>query len=274
MKHCTPFFFTVLVAFFAFAPLSADARNVVMTYNVGNYTEKEGPRNWEGRKAYLLRVVRSQDPDIVGMQEPIKRQVNFFVRTLDGYGSVGVGRRNGLEKGEFNPILYKKREYSVLKSGTFWLSKTPGKPSFGWNADHKRIVTWAKMKNRRTMKVFYVFNTHFDKQKHAKRESARLLRRKASDIAGDAPVLIIGDFNARVDSAAYNILTTTFTDAKTLTQSKGPNKTFTNFEYAQKRLDYIFTSGRVNIHSYRTVNKKYHGRFPSDHHPVVSVATF
>jgi endonuclease/exonuclease/phosphatase family metal-dependent hydrolase len=66
-----------------------------------------------------------------------------------------------------------------MNSQTFWLSEQPIAGSKSWDAAITRIVTWAKFKDLKTKKVFFVFNTHFDHRGTvARRESANLLLKK------------------------------------------------------------------------------------------------
>src|SRR6185436_2411743 len=106
-------------------------------------------------------------------------------------------------------IFYDTIRLKLLESSTFWLSLTPAVVgSKSWDAAITRIVTWAKFTDVRSKKTFFVFNTHFDHMgKEARRESARLLKQKVKDIAGDKPVVITGDFNSKPSDDPIKILT-------------------------------------------------------------------
>ncbi len=84
-----------------------------------------------------------------------------------------------------------------MKNGDFGLSETPdsiGKK--GWDAACERIVTWAVLKDKVSGREIAAFNTHFDHVgKVARRESAVLILEKIKQMAGDLPVIVIGDFN-------------------------------------------------------------------------------
>ena len=65
----------------------------------------------------------------------------------------------------------------------FWLSETPDKPGFGWDAVCNRTVTWIKLKDKITKKTFYVFDTHFDHRGNkAREESAKLILKSIKEI--------------------------------------------------------------------------------------------
>jgi UDP-N-acetylmuramate-alanine ligase len=83
-----------------------------------------------------------EHPDIFGTQEVLVAQLHDLLHGLDGYGSIGVGRDDGKEAGEYSAIFYnKKRIAACSDQGDFWLSPTPDKPSLGWDAACIRICT-------------------------------------------------------------------------------------------------------------------------------------
>jgi endonuclease/exonuclease/phosphatase family metal-dependent hydrolase len=101
-------------------------------------------------------------------------------------------------KGNIQPFIIEKPVFKILAASTFWLSETPGKPGKkGWDAACNRIVTWAKLEDRKTGNVIFHFNTHLDHMGQiARRESARLILKAVDSIAGKNPALVTGDFNA------------------------------------------------------------------------------
>ena len=181
-------------------------------------------------------------------------------------------------------VFYRKDRFEVLQQSTFWLSETPEKPGLGWDAVCNRVVTWGKFKDKRTKKTFYLFNTHFD---HigvvARKESAKLLLHRIDEIAGDAPIVVTGDFNAGPDSEPYQLLTegitgvtTKLIDTESLssTMHHGPDGTSTRFISANPpdnvTIDYIFVQNGFKINLHGTLSDSFDGRFPSDHMPVLA----
>ena len=60
-----------------------------------------------------------------------------------------------------------------------------------------------------TEEVFYLFNTHFDHRgQQARTQSARLLLEKIDALAGDALVIVTGDFNVVPTTEAYRVMVT------------------------------------------------------------------
>jgi endonuclease/exonuclease/phosphatase family metal-dependent hydrolase len=202
---------------------------------------------------------------------------------LGHYKSVGVGRADGKEKGEFSAIFYDTVRLKLLQSETFWLAEQtniPGKK--GWDAAIERIVTWAKFVDKKTKKSIYHFNTHFDHMgKVARRESAKLLLQKVKEIAGNSVSIITGDFNAQPTDEPIQILVDEsnkdhFIDTKSITKQPhyGPSGTFNAFqtkEINDQPIDYIFIKKGIKVLQHATFSQTWQGRFSSDHFPVYAV---
>jgi endonuclease/exonuclease/phosphatase family metal-dependent hydrolase len=174
----------------------------------------------------------------------------------------------------------------LIGSSTFWLSLTPEIPgSKSWDAAITRIVTWAKLNDRKTKRNFFVFNTHFDHLgKEARRESAKLLKQKVKDIAGSEAGIITGDFNSKPFDDPIRILTDPgeagrFTDSKAVsaTAHYGPVGTFNAFtakEVDNEPIDFIFLKGKWKVLQHATLSQTWGGRFSSDHFPVFAKLSF
>lgn len=276
--------FTLHLLFFLLSTgLSAQSLNI-MTFNIRYNTANDGENQWSKRKENLASMLPFYDVDICGMQEALVGQIRDVVSAQPQYAYLGVGRDDGKEAGEFSPILYHKERFEVLSSATFWLSTTPDVPSKGWDANLNRIVTWAKFKDKKSKKVFYFFNTHYDHiGKVARRESSNLLLRKIKEIAGTSPTIVTGDFNATPDDEPITVLVEANNPDKLLDTEKltlaphfGPYSTFNGFgptEQEGRHIDYIFVKnpGKFKVLKHGTLTNTWGGRFASDHHAVLAV---
>lgn len=256
----------------------------VMTFNIRYNNPQDGENQWSKRKEYLASMLPFYEVDICGMQEALVGQIRDVINTQPQYAYLGVGRDDGKEGGEFSPILYCKDKFEVLGSATLWLSETTDVPSKGWDANLNRIVTWAKFKDKKSKKVFFVFNTHYDHiGKVARRESSKLLLQKVKEIAGNTPCIITGDFNATPDDEPIKVLVDetnpdklTDTEKISLSPHFGPYSTFNGFqpqEQEGRHIDYIFTKNPVKfkVLKHATLSNTWAGRFASDHHAVMVV---
>ncbi|MEQ1514958.1 MAG: endonuclease/exonuclease/phosphatase family protein [Usitatibacteraceae bacterium] len=248
----------------------------VATYNLRLNIAVDGANAWPHRKEAVKSLVRYHEWDIFGTQEGLADQIDDLA-AMDGFAYVGVGRDDGKRAGEFAAIFYRKARFSVERHGDFWLSETPDRPGKGWDARCcNRIATWARMRDRISGKVFYVFSVHFDHEGVvARRESAHLMLRKMRELAGNLPLLCLGDFNAAPDSEPIGIMSAALRDAYAVSQTPpyGPAGTFNDFKLdaeLKNRIDYIFTNSRVKVLKYGALTDSFGARFPSDHLPVVA----
>jgi endonuclease/exonuclease/phosphatase family metal-dependent hydrolase len=259
----------------------------VMSFNIRLDTSHDGLNAWLYRKDLAAGMVHLHRPDVVGLQEALPGQVDDLAARLPDFAWVGVGRDDGVRKGEFAAIFYRRARFTLLDQGTFWLSETPDVPgSMGWDACCIRIVTWAKLVDVATDTVFFFYNTHFDQAGMvARRESARRLLKDIHTRAGSLPVIVAGDFNCAESATPYRWSTgglqkipLRLYDAKiqTATPHHGPSGTFHAFTgELRDRIDYIFVSEAVRVLRHATLADYWDGgRYPSDHMPVVADLTF
>src|SRR6478609_7164377 len=200
--------------FFAVANTNAQTKvqsNLnIMTFNIRYDNPGDGSNSWQFRKENAMNMIRFYDIDILGMQEVLVNQLKDMTNGLPKYVAIGVGREDGKEKGEYSPILYNKDKFTLIKSGYFWLSQTPEKPSKGWDAACERIATWVQLKDKTTGKKLFVLNTHFDHiGEVARRESVNLIKTKIAQLSEGLPQIMMGDLNAKPDSSVIQSLLTT-----------------------------------------------------------------
>src|SRR6185436_4361713 len=162
----------------------------VMTFNIRYNTKNDSLNAWPYRKDNAASQVKFHNVHILGVQEALYDQMMDLSQSLTKYKYTGVGRDDGNTKGEYSAIFYDTTRLKLIESSTFWLSLTPEVPgSKGWDADITRIVTWARFKDKISKKIFFVFNTHFDHiGQEARRESAKLIKQRVKEIAGNNPV--------------------------------------------------------------------------------------
>ena len=277
--------FFIAISFMVSMSIQSQELNV-MTFNIRYNTKNDSLNAWPYRKDNAASQIKFHNVHILGVQEALHEQVIDLGQSLSQYKYVGVGRDDGIIKGEYSAIFYDTTKLILLGSSTFWLSLTPEIPgSKSWDAAITRIVTWAKFTDIRRNRTFFVFNTHFDHMgKEARSESARLLKQKVKDIAGNNPVVITGDFNSKPSDEPIKIITESndkdkFIDTKavSLTPHYGPQGTFNAFtskEIDNEPIDFIFLKGKWKVLLHATLSQTWGGRFSSDHFPVFAKLSF
>ena len=276
MKNCT----TLAMLFFVTFIYSQDiAKTNIMSFNIRYDEPNDKEQNWNHRKENVLRMLNFYDLDIMGFQEVLLSQLNYLKTNLDAYDVVGVGREDGMDKGEFVPIFYRKDRFKKIETGTFWLSETPNKVSKGWDANLERIVTWVILIDKRSDKEFIILNTHFDHRGvEARIQSAQLLKSKIGKLAQGRQVILTGDFNSLPESDAIRTLTN-ISDGNRLVNSNelakltyGPNWTSGGFDskpFDQRRIiDYVFLKNIAVVNRYAVFTEKLNEICLSDHCPV------
>ncbi|WP_226895322.1 endonuclease/exonuclease/phosphatase family protein [Luteolibacter marinus] len=247
----------------------------VLSYNLRYITgEDRGAKAWPERRDQAAELIRSDDADIIGIQEGLPQMMDDLAARLNGYAVIGVGREDGIDRGEYAAILVKTDRFRIQQSETFWLSDTPAVPnSCTWGNTVTRICTWAKLYDRESGKTLHFFNTHLD---HASAEA----RQKGTElilsrIAGrTGPVLLTGDFNAiEADPLHTAIKATGLIDVWRSVHPDTPPEeggTFHHFTGAKDgaRIDYVYASSGFKVENAAIVRSSKDGNYPSDHYPV------
>jgi endonuclease/exonuclease/phosphatase family metal-dependent hydrolase len=248
---------------------------IAATYNLRQINNHDGENSWANRKEYLKDLVRFHEFDIFGTQEGFFAQLNDLCE-IEGLAYTGHGRDDGKEAGEHSAIFYKKNRFELLNSGDFWLRETPDQPGKGWDATCcNRICSWGKFRDKETSRVFFFFCVHFDHQGVvARKESGKLMVARIREIAGNNPVICVGDYNSTPETEQIKTMKTLLKDTHDVseTPSYGPEGTFENFNYNSQmndRIDYIFVSDPIKVLKYGVLTDSYNQHFPSDHLPVM-----
>lgn len=273
----------VLFAWIGCGPQRSEQIIKVMTYNVRFDNPADGINAWPNRIPLNQEYMNQEMPDIVGMQENLHHQNLDLLRIMPGYAYVGTGRDDGKEGGEFSPVFYRTDVFELLDNSQFWLSETPDVPgSIGWEAVLPRIVTWAKLKHSQTGMELFVFNTHYSHVSDlARRKSMEFMSDKINEIAGEHPVIVLGDFNITKGSDLYHhmvahlkenngLLNAEYLSQKPVTWADATFNAFRD-DIDPRVIDYIFVDENFEVLSYAVDIVKDGEIFISDHWPVKAV---
>jgi len=190
-------------------------------------------------------------------------------------------------------IWYRNDLYTLLDSGTFWLSPTPDKPfSEGFSPFHQvvpRLWIWAQFTTISNGLEFVFTTTHFDNNYPCQIKSAPLVLNRTSPLATKLPVISTGDFNSPVPSEAYEVLTfginsegyhfnDSFYMAK---QWRHDTNVHVNLTYDPvNAIDHMFVSGQAKFTVYDWIVNTYEFTYknisqqPSDHPAYAAVLSF
>jgi len=270
-------FLSTLLLLFVCVAFSFAQQFIVATYNIRYDASGDVGNLWKDRYPHLVQLIRFHGFDIFGTQEGLKHQLEDIQKNLPGYTYIGVGRDDGKDKGEHAAIFYNTDKFEVIKQGKFWLAENTETPNKGWDAALPRICTWGLFKDKQTGFEFFFFNTHFDHiGVEARKESAKLIVRKAHELGNGIPMIITGDFNVDQRNESYRVLNDggEVTDAYELSPLKyAPNSTYNGFKVGttgDSRIDHIFLSKPFTVVRYGILTDSYQGKTPSDHFPVMA----
>ena len=267
-------FLGVMMAMFAFTAFAQELN--VGSFNIRNSSPlrpgQERPKKgdyskfngWDDRKQYLCDMINLEAFDVFGSQEVKKKQLDEMMALLPDYDYVGVGRDDGAEKGEYCPVIYRKKEFKLLDSGTFWLSETPDEVTKGWDAACYRVCTWAYLQRKSDKARFYFLSTHLDhKGKEARINGGKLVVDWIKEHCKGENVIVVGDFNVTQSSDTYKvfvdsgILEDTYETAK---YKFAPTGTFNGFNprrYTTYRIDHIFVTKGTKVSRYGVLTYHY-----------------
>lgn len=261
-------------------------------YATQSPTPKEKPWSFRGPKLInqLDFITAGHESAFVCLQEVLYSQLQEIQSWLGpGWAHVGVGRDDGKRAGEFSPVFYQVDRWQCERNETLWLSKTPGKPSRGWDAVLNRIVTVGEFVDKQTDARVVVMSTHFDHiGVKAREESAKLLLKIARDWSkganGKPPttVLLAGDFNSTPEDNAYKTMVSPDSgmvdvSARVPKEKRYGNEiTYTSFEEPNEtpsRIDFLFVQdpSPATVRTFGVLSNKFDDDvYLSDHRPVVA----
>lgn len=244
----------------------------IMSFNIR--CANVGTDSWEDRIDIVSQTMLDSEAESIGVQEATPEWMATLKETVgEKYAYVGVGRDDGDNEGEYSAIFYLKDKYTVIDSGTFWLSETPDVPSRGWDAACNRICTWVHLENNETGEQYVHMNTHFD---HigiaARKNSVDMIIERAKQFT-DIPVVFTADMNVKEGSDNYNQFVTSdyFADTKFLAPDSMSYCTYHDTKperHEDDIIDYVMINDGFEAVSYRVVTEGIDGRFVSDHYPI------
>jgi len=226
----------------------------------------------------LISTILSYEPDSIGVQES---RDNWNTILANALGNT-YGREGTAADGQINSrtalssyIYYNKHKYNVVDSGTFWLSKTPHKPSiYGSTVDCNRTCVWVILEHKYTKFRYVHMSTHLDwMDKEATRYQVSLIRDqiKCFEQMG-LPVFAGGDYNTNENTTAYKemfkaegIANAKYIAEKTMNLGTYPDYG-KNDVTKSSPIDHVFvTEKMMDVIEYKVIDEKPNGQYFSDH---------
>ena len=251
----------------------------VMSFNVRYGTAEDGDHIWDKRKDAACAMILDQRPAVFGVQEALDFQLAYIKEHCPDYEWVGVGREDGVSEGEHMSVFYDTERIELLEWGTYWLSETPFKPSYGWDAACRRTATWTLLKDKETGRCFYFVNTHLDHVgKEARKNGLLLLVDRIGQMNPEGyPMILTGDMNVYPDDPCLAALRELMQDARQTAPVTDNDVTWHNWGQVSgcPPIDYVFYSGFAGCEKFEAVRQPYEGvDYVSDHYPVKATLVY
>lgn len=243
----------------------------VVTFNIRGDFGIDGDNNFYYRKPLILKKLAEEKPDIVGFQEVMPHVAQWLRDNLTDYYVIGCGRGEKLDD-EQETVIFRKDRFNLIEMRTFWLSETPYVPASRYQeqSDCPRVSTEAVLMENTTGKVIRVLNTHLD---HigvgARKLGLRQILNHLKNVSlfPDAPVILMGDFNAWPDGEELTV----FDEFPGYTNAaEGIGITYHGYHrtYQPEPIDYIYIKGGLKCERKEKWTDITNGVYLSDHYPV------
>ena len=246
----------------------------VVSYNIRyfNHNADHGKCHWYVRAKYVLKMIEKLQPDVLCLQEVHPPQYAYLKKHLVGYESViGYREERGVHS-EACPIFYNAARFTLLDSGTFWLSDTPDVMSKFEDSWHYRISTFVKLQDK-DGSVFTVFNTHPDYRiEEVRIRQLAVLADRVKRTEGN--VIVTGDFNAVKGEKALEPFEELLRDSKDF-RGDVFGATFNGFgEKPEEWIDFIYLPKDCTLVDTGIDKTLFDGVYPSDHYPIYAKVKF
>ena len=243
----------------------------VMTFNIRWASPDDGANRWEYRTEWVASIIDTTGAHVIGLQEVTHGQLIDIMARQTRFIHVGVGRDDGLQGGEYAPVLIDTTRFHLVSWDTQWLSSRPDSVgSVGWDAALPRIATRVVLEEKASGDTLRVINTHFDHRgEQARLESARMIAEWAA--AGD---VALGDFNFEPETEPWQaIMSRGLIDAgesPTFPEDEaGTYRSFDPRSDTSVRIDYVFHTLDWRTTRYEVLDPVRNDAYPSDHLPVL-----
>jgi endonuclease/exonuclease/phosphatase family metal-dependent hydrolase len=235
----------------------------VATYNVHGCVGTDRQRS----EARIAEVIAQLSVDIIGLQE-----LDLSRRRSAGVDQTGMIAEQLGWHSYFHPAMRRDDEHygnAVLSRYPLKFRRAvelPGTAPFFCRENRAAI----EMDVETNLGTVHIINTHLGLGWRERLLQAQLFTSAEwqAAIAGDAPLILLGDFNSLPGSRPYRALTHYLRNARELVRATRPIRTFPTW-FPALAVDHIFVNAALQPLSL-TVHRSTVARIASDHFPLVA----
>lgn len=266
--------------------LHAQGEHRIMTCNIRVTLPQDTAtgNGWNTRRDVCFQVMKAHRADIYCLQEVIYTQYKDLCRAFPDYFVFGYEgpemdalpdtTYHGIAK---NVILFDRRRYRLIATGTYWLSEHPLQGGeLSWGTARARHVNWLRLEDKATGRQFRVCSLHLDHvSQQAREQQINVFLEEAAQYSEKIPQIVCGDFNARPDNPiiARRMKDAGWTDVHHILHGYYEAYSAHRFlgrDYHPKKtpaqIDYIFTHGQaLKATGAVFLKDDVAGKYPSDH---------
>ena len=259
----------------------------VMSFNLRfDLTENAGI----SRADAVVAQIRDLSPDVFGVQEDTAQWCELLDAKLTEYTAVHTTKPigNDASSQEYLTIYYRTDKFTLVDSGTKWLSDAPAFPSKFSESSIYRAMNYAILERADGEKLCFV-NTHLEHtDSESNREIREIARQKQTAVLieqiqkicekhGGVASVTVGDFNCTGKETIHatmrkNGYVDCGTNAFTVTSQGTWNSAYHGgtVDKNSDTLDFCYASENdFEICSYKVSADTYNGMYTSDHFPIV-----
>ncbi len=286
INQLTALILSILFTLGSYAPESLSIANVpekpddsvrIVSFNVRCKDDTFG--SVKGRSQLICSALEQYAPDSFGVQEATAEWLEILSENLTDYGCVSQ-MRDGKASSEASAVFYLKDKYSLVDSGTIWLSDTPEVFASKFTLSFcPRIATWVTLQDKETGEIYTHINTHLDHVLESVRvDQINVLKVKIEELkAKGYPVVCTGDSNTKEGADAYNEMKPCLNDAKYLAVNSDDGATFINYGkniFETRPIDFVFVSEGTKVENYKIIDEKIGDMYLSDHAAICADVIF
>ena len=230
----------------------------VMSFNILTWPSAD-------RLNQIAEIIKDCEPDVIGMQEAVPYAIKGL-KTLIGDTYDCIYLERDTSSGESTPIWYNKNKYTLIDSGSGWLSDTPGVMSKFPESEYIRVYVYAVLENKETGARFVHVNTHLDFAAAQQKQVSKLLSLTAEFSC--LPMFYTADWNFTPNTDGYRLMHNAgYMDASVLTSNVHGSATFIG---STSEIDFCFTSVlNTSVDGYAVIDEHQYSDTASDHYPIV-----
>ena len=158
----------------------------------------------------IINVIEAHNPSIVCFQEASNTNVEDLASYFTGNNFDVINKYADETNTSSGPIFYDSKQYSLLKSGYFWLSDTPFMSSTAWSEQKPYIITWALLQDNESKDEFGVVNVNISTDITIQTKSLECIKENCNNIFNDNEYILCGTFNFTAKDSSYHLISASY----------------------------------------------------------------